>query len=84
MRCSREPILSPPHAAQVTVRKLGPPLSAVLLPIRLLGAVAASAVLLGERLTPTEWAGMLVVLSATSWFLAMQMSPGPTPRRRTT
>lgn len=70
---------------QVTVRKLGPPLAAIFLPTRLLGAVAASAVLLGERLTPTEWAGMLVVLAATTWFLVMQMSPaGSTSRRHTT
>lgn len=63
----------PTTLPQVTIRQLGPPLVAMFLPTRLLGAVAASYVLLGARLeSAAEWAGLLTVAATTTWYLVTQ------------
>lgn len=58
---------------QVTIKHLGAPQVAALLPVRLVGSMVGSYLVLGEKLDDwVEGAGAGLVLATLTWFLASQ------------
>ena len=65
-------------APQVTIRRLGAPLVATFLAMRLVAAVAASGPLLQEHIGGVwEVSGVAIVVATLTWYLIVQRNVGP-------